>query len=423
MFKGLHGHSLQVNHYATAIVVCAKDDNMEGAEELWERMREENLKPDLRCYRGMIAAHHRCRNWEKMLKYCEEMHADDTVADAQTYRAVLSSLCKAGQYEKVISVVEEFVSLGLDIDLSLSCESILGSCAKLNRIQTAMKFWTLMKEKNIKPSEACYSSMMLLHVHGDLPHQAYSFLEEMDHLGVTRTATGDLSATVVHAALGQTNEALKILRQLVTDGVEANNSVINMVLMAIERDRRGDAIIDVIRAMRLGKIEPDERGYAMIISTYSLCGQIEEAMMVLRRMLNDPRNLDVEPACVESVVATCLEKASPDEALQVLQMAESRAGRQPVLVDDAVVARILDCLTAQGRWQQVQDTFYEVRQRHGGSSLPMFHALLNAMKAGKNSEGAKEVLALMRSDGLEVSKELYDDANAVGSDAAEGAAE
>ena len=44
-------------------------------------------------------------------------------------------------------------SLGLDIDLSLSCESILGSCAKLNRIQTAMKFWTLMKEKNIKPSE------------------------------------------------------------------------------------------------------------------------------------------------------------------------------------------------------------------------------------------------------------------------------
>ena len=38
---------------------------------------------------------------------------------------------------------------------------------------------------------------------------------------------------------------------------------------------------------------------------------------VLRRMLNDPRNLDVEPACVESVVATCLEKASPDEALQV----------------------------------------------------------------------------------------------------------
>ena len=30
------------------------------------------------------------------------------------------------------------------------------------------------------------------------------------------TATGDLSATVVHAALGQTNEALKILRQLVS---------------------------------------------------------------------------------------------------------------------------------------------------------------------------------------------------------------
>ena len=33
--------------------------------------------------------------------------------------------------------------------------------------------------------------MMLLHVHGDLPHQAYSFLEEMDHLGVTRPAEGE----------------------------------------------------------------------------------------------------------------------------------------------------------------------------------------------------------------------------------------
>jgi pentatricopeptide repeat protein len=416
MFKGLHGHHLQVNHYATAIMVCAKDDNIEGAEQLWDRMREENLKPDLRCYRGMIAAHHRNRNWEKMLLYCNKMHANDIVADAQTYRAVFSSLEKAGQCEKVLSVAEEFVSSGLNIDLSLSCDSILGSCAKVNRLESAVKFWSLMKSKSIKPSEATYSTMMLLHVHADLPYQALHLMEEMDQLGVARTAQTELATIIVHAAVGQTDEALKILRQLVSLGVEVNLIVINMVLMAIEKDKRGDAVIDVIRAMRTGKIEPDSRGYAMMISTYSQCGLTEEALMVLRRMLNDPRNIEVQPSCVESVISACLEEAHPDEALQVLRTVETRMSREPIFVDDALVAKILECFTRQGRWYQVNDIFYEVRKRHGRSSSQMFHALLGAMKAGKNNEGYMEVLALMRSDGIEVSREVYEDATAAGSE-------
>ena len=36
------------------------------------------------------------------------------------------------------------------------------------------------------------------------------------------------------------------------------------------------------------------------------------------------------------------------------------------------------------------------------------------MKEGKNSAGAMEVLSLMRSDGIEVSQELHDEAIAVG---------
>jgi pentatricopeptide repeat protein len=47
------------------------------------------------------------------------------------------------------------------------------------------------------------------------------------------------------------------------------------------------------------------------------------------------------------------------------------------------------------------------------STDPMFHALLRAMKDGKNREGAMEVVSLMRSDGIEVSSEVYEDATAV----------
>jgi pentatricopeptide repeat protein len=408
MFKGLHGHRLQVNHYATAIVVCAKDNNMEGAVRLWERMREEQLKPDLRCYRVMIAAHHRCRDWEKMLMYCNEMHAEGTVADAQTYRAVLSSLEKAGQFEKVLSLVEEFMSSELNIDLSLSCDSVLSSCAKLSRVENAAKFWKYMKDRGIKPSEACFSTMMLVYVNADLPQQALQIIEEMKKSGVARAATAELSAIVVHASLGQTDEALTILRKLVSEDVEVNITTINMVLMAIEKDRRGDAILDVIRAMRLGRIEPDARGNKMIISTYSLCGQTEEALMVLRRLLNDPRNLEVEPSCAECVISGCLKKSNADEALQVLRIVETRVGREPVFVSEVLVAQILDCLTNQGRWHQVQEIFYEVRKRRKGSSVEMFQALLRAMKQGKNSEGEEEVISLMRSDGLEISKVIED---------------
>merc|ERR1719440_2753756 len=245
-----------------------------------------------------------------MLQYCNEMHADGTVADAQTYRAVLLSLEKSGKFEKVVSIAEEFMSMDLSVDLSSSCESILGSYAKLNRREAALKFWQHMKTNAWEPSEACYSTMMILHVNADLPQQAYTFLEEVDKLPITRTSTTNLSAIVVYAALGMTDEALKIFKKLLSDGIEANLYVIDMVLMAIEKDRRGDAIIDVVRAMRLGKIEPDARGYSMIISTYSRCGQIEEALMVLRRMLNDPRSVEVEPACVELVISSLIENSN-----------------------------------------------------------------------------------------------------------------
>merc|ERR1719353_1012552 len=149
----------------------------------------------------MIAAHHRCRNWDKMLKYCYEMHEDGTVADSQTYRVVLLSLEKNGKFEKVVSVAEEFMGLDLNIDLFASCESIFGSYAKLNRREAALKFWQRLKANAWEPSEACYSTMMILHVNADLPQQAYTFLEEVDKLPITRTSTTNLAAIVVYAAL------------------------------------------------------------------------------------------------------------------------------------------------------------------------------------------------------------------------------
>lgn len=132
--------------------------------------------------------------------------------------------------------------------------------------------------------------------------------------------------------------------------------------------------------------------------------------MVLRRLLNDPRNVEVEPSCVEFVISSLVEKNNPDEALEVLRLVETRAGREPVLLNEAVIVKILDCLTQQGRWHQVHDVFYQVRKRHGGSSDQMYRALLRAMKQGKNSEGAEEVMSLMRSDGIEVSKEVEPEA-------------
>jgi pentatricopeptide repeat protein len=376
-----------------------------AAEEVYLQMLESGSSPGTRSYQALLIALQRSRDWGGSLKYYEKMRAEGIAGDVRTHSALLTALEKGRQFGKVIEKMKELQEEGLQLDV-LCYTAAVNSCAKMQNITAAQYFWQEMKAKGMRPDQACYDAMIMVHVNFKLCTEAKGYIDEMDAADVPRSAMTHLADTFAVSQLGTAQEAVDKLFDLRSHGIEPNMAVINGVLDSLVKHRAPDLMPNVICVFRQANLQPNSQSYAKIITTYASRGLGEEAVMVLRRMINDPQRLAVPMSCVETILRCCIGNETLDDAVGVITLCEERP--EPILVKDEIVAQVLDALVDAQRWQEVQKLFQQFNDRRDGrAERPLYRSLMRAMEAGQNWEGALEVISMMGSAGVDPGAESY----------------
>jgi hypothetical protein len=238
--------------------------------------------------------------------------------------------------------------------------------------------------------------------------KAMELLLSMYANDVPRTRNTHLSETLVLARVGKTEAALEKLFQLHNNGIVPDLIIINAVLTSIEKDRRVEHVPDVIRAMRLWNLEPDVRSYVRIIAVYLNDGYLNEAFMVMRRLINDPQNLQVPLLCFDNLVRGFALAGRTEDAILLLNIVECPLPpRQPLHASDGTVATLLIALMEKGRCAEAKTQFDKLFARRSTPCPQMLNALLMAMTVGHQWQEIRDVLERMSVLGQPVAQPTY----------------
>jgi pentatricopeptide repeat protein len=396
-----------IESYRQALTVCARMGESAAAEEVFGCLVADGIEPDLYCYKAVIAANQRRHNWEGVLRFCDKMHEANQFADAVTYTAILTSLYKGGQFQLVLDRFAEFKSLGCTLDV-YSYNVAISTCAKQSNLQLALKCWDELKAMNVEPIVTLYDGIIITSVNCGSVDVAHRLLKEMEENGFELTQQLRVAKTYVLAKQGVVTAAVESLETQAAQSDTFGVGVVRAVLSAIRKSGRVDVLPRVIRLMRVCSLEPDEDCYMQIITSYIMAARVDEASLVVLRMLNDPQGFVVPIKVLEAIVKAAIETSNPKPALGVLRVYE-KSENPATFLDPAFLAQLLDVMLAVDQLQEEVSAFVEEQcKKKGLSSQQMCCTLLPQAEAGNCWRCAQFLLAKIESEGCELNAASYE---------------
>jgi pentatricopeptide repeat protein len=401
------GKPLMIENYRQALTVCARMGESAAAEEVFGFLVADGIEPDLYCYKAVIAANQRRHEWAGVLRFCDKMHEAHLFADAVTYTAILTSLYKGGQFQLVLDRFAKFQSLGCVLDV-YSYNVAISTCAKLSNLQLALKCWEDLKARNITPIATVYDGIIITSVNCGSVDVAHRLLMEMEENGFELTQQIRVAKTYVLAKQGVVTAAVESLETQAARNDTVAVGVVRAVLSSIRKAGRVDILPRVIRLMRVCSVEPDEDCYMQIITTYIMAARVDEASIVVLRMLHDSQGFAVPMRVLEAIVRAAVEKKNPKPALAVLKAYE-KSDTPSTYIDLGLLAQLLDALlTAEPNQEEISAFFDEQCKKKSKSSQEMCSALLPEAEAGNCWKCAQFLLSKIESDGCELNAQSYE---------------
>lgn len=105
--------AMKAKTFQEVLEACEPNTRWEHALRLLGRMREVNVKPDLKTYNAAMSVCRDSRQWEATLQLLEEMRAAGTEPDAASYDIAISACERGGQADLALKLLD-----GLDAVLT-----------------------------------------------------------------------------------------------------------------------------------------------------------------------------------------------------------------------------------------------------------------------------------------------------------------
>jgi pentatricopeptide repeat protein len=335
--------------YATVLAACEISKQWELCLQVAERMKARGFVLDGMAYTSVLHACQQLGLAEKAIEYLSMMKAktssyqrwtagrqvasslpDLLGPDEVAYRLVISACARGRALKEALQVLDEFCAqhpAGGDV---VAYTAAITACEYVGDWRTAISLLERMRKCNIQPNEvtfaavigACATSLagMALPIpdRDDLSSLPLPQLKALQLLQLLKKdeSLPNPNIIVYNAAIRACAEAmdvktaLKLLRDLRSEGLESTIVTFGCLMTACERVGSATAASKVFKSLREDGLEPNEIIYGAAISCCRKAGERERALLLLKKMIRDEKKPNV---AVFNTVLMAQTDGSPSE--------------------------------------------------------------------------------------------------------------
>lgn len=314
--------------YGSMIKAYGQAGDITRVRELWEEMREQNVKPTAITFgcmaEALVANGQADEAWDLIQNQTDTEHRG--CINTVIYSTVLKGFAVARRIEKVFSAYEEMKEKRIPCN-TITYNTMLDACAKCCAMDRASALLEDMKCARVEPDIITYSTIVKGYcVEGDVD-RAFSMLEDMKSDG--KFAPDEIMYNSILdgcATQHRVDDALKILAEMQTVGVGPSNYTLSILVKLLGHARRLNQAFTMVDELSYkNDFRPNVQVYTCLVQACIMNRRLERAMHLHDTMVADTSCV-VDDKFYAVLARGCLQMHQPMKAMDVVRAAYQLPG-------------------------------------------------------------------------------------------------
>ncbi|CAO3649494.1 unnamed protein product [Mucor hiemalis] len=280
--------------YNTLLGCYKRSSNLQGADKLVLEMKQNNISPDKVTYNTIMHLLSRKGEFDRLFQLFEAMtnDEDNVHADMFTYSTVLEAAVKSGNQEQGKNICKLLLNLpdSKVIDQNMM-NGILRFEASVDLNRALDLYYQLNNTySHIKPDRTTYNILLGACLKNDNPAKAYMIYRDMKNAKVTPDIITYGTLINAEAKIGTLKNAIQLFEDMCSDSIEPNNRI--MTSLTNIASSKSSTLKDLEKLLTLtrkyhGSLKLDTKAYNALMNGLALHGQSEQAQKLYDTVFRD----------------------------------------------------------------------------------------------------------------------------------------
>jgi len=332
--------------------------NEDDEDEDWANDRGRMLPVETVHYNILISSLSPARRWREALELLARMRERGVPRDTVTYNALISVMKNAGRWKLALKLLRKMRNEKVAPN-TITFSAAVAACARAGEWRTALRLLGLMRQAGVAPNTITFSAAISACEKGGEWARALKLLRTMQEEGVAPDLIIFNAAIGACARGGQADRALSLLDEampaagIAPDVVSCNAAI---TAHANAEPPLPDAAMALLHGMETARgVCPDRISYNAAISALGRAGQWENAIALLRTMIDGDAQHGADPplrpngVSYTAAISACAEAGEAGAALDLLD--DLRISGLPL--ETIPFSKAIAACTKAAEWEKV----------------------------------------------------------------------
>ncbi|KAJ1390408.1 Tetratricopeptide-like helical domain superfamily [Sesbania bispinosa] len=273
--------------YNTLVSSLCKEDMIDEAEKLVERMREQGLLPDVVTFNSRVSALCRAGKVLEASRIFRDMQMDEELGlprpNVITFNLMLKGFCKQGMMKEARSLVETMKKAGNFVTLESYNIWLLG-LLRNGKLLEARLVLDEMVDKGIEPNIYSYNIMMDGLCRSHMLSDARRLMDLMVSNGVYPDTVTYSTLLHGYCSKGKVSEAKGVLHEMIRNGCQPNTYTCNTLLHSLWKEGRKLEAEEMLQKMNEKSYQLDTVTCNIVVNGLCKNGELEKAIDIVSEM-------------------------------------------------------------------------------------------------------------------------------------------
>lgn len=230
------GAALPLTVYHHLMSCCTEASHARRGFDVLAMMQRHGVAPDGSTLTRMMALCAVTHEPDRALHIMQAMRAQKVAPTLVALNALLNACAEAGQQHRAITVFRELFPACKIAPNIISLNTMLKACERTGDLDAALGLVEEFRYKGIHPDSFTLTTLVNVCVSAKRPHEAFPFIDEMNHSGRPGNIVFFNSVIKLYIALGDRGKALGVQRDMRMAGVSPDATTYQLLILACGRD-------------------------------------------------------------------------------------------------------------------------------------------------------------------------------------------
>jgi pentatricopeptide repeat protein len=252
--------------------------------DVYKRMLEAGITPDLSTYNAVLAALARGGLWEQSEKILAEMKDGRCKPNELTYCSLLHAYANGKEIGRMLALAEEICS-GVIEPHAVLLKTLVLVNSKCDLLVEAEVAFLELKRKGFSPDLSTLNAILSIYGRRQMFTKTNEILNFMNESGFTPSLATYNSLMYMHSRSENFERSEEVLKEILAKGIKPDIISYNTVIFAYCRNGRMKEASRLFSEMRESGLVPDVITYNTFVASYAADSMFEDAIDVVRYMI------------------------------------------------------------------------------------------------------------------------------------------